>query len=135
MGRKPLADGDLRAQITRYVVSGGALTLLYSAIYWICAVSIGIAALIANSIAFVATTAAGFIIHSRWSFRGHGSRNRPALIWGRFFAVNIGGFALNSLWVWLIVERAGLDPAWPLIPIAFVTPWLSFYCNRRWTFR
>ena len=129
-----IEDRELRGQIVRYAISGGALTLFYSMVYWVSAVPIGINALIANTIAFLATVVLGFIIHSQWSFRGHGSRDNPKRMYGRFLAVNIAGYALNSFWVWAIVERAGLAPSWPLIPIAFVTPWLSFYLNRRWTF-
>ena len=129
-----LPTGELRAQIVRYAISGGALTLFYSAVYWICAVPFGIAALLANTAAFLATVALGYVVHSRWSFRGHGRRDRPVRSGLTFIAVNLAGFALNSLWVWLIVERAGAAPSWPLVPIILVTPWISFWLNRRWTF-
>ncbi|MBC7985363.1 MAG: GtrA family protein [Sphingomonadaceae bacterium] len=125
---------DLRDQILRYGVSGAGLTAFYSAVYWIFAVPIAIAPLLANLIAFLATVVAGWLIHSRWSFRGHGSRDKPMRQGAIFLAVNIGGFLLNSLWVWLLVEYYGLAPSWPILPIMFVTPWLSFYFNRRWTF-
>ena len=125
---------DLRRQIIRYAISGGGLTLFYSAVYWIGAVPAGIDPLIANSIAFITTVALGFIVHSRWSFAGHGRRDRPVRSWTLFLLVNLAGFALNSFWVWLITVHWGLSASLPLIPIIFVTPWLSFYLNRRWTF-
>ena len=134
MVRAILSDGALRGQILRYAISGGALTLFYSAVYWICAVPVGIHALIANTVAFLCTVVIGFVVHSRWSFKGHGSRENPQRMRLLFLLVNVGGYALNSLWVWLMVELAGLHPSWPLLPIMFVTPWLSFYANRRWTF-
>ncbi|MBC2776157.1 GtrA family protein [Parasphingopyxis marina] len=129
-----VSSSDLRRQLVRYAISGGALTLFYSAVYWIAAVPMAIDALVANALAFVATVAIGFVVHSRWSFAGHGRRDRPVRAWSLFLAVNLAGFALNSFWVWLIVERIGASPSWPLVPIVFVTPWLSFYLNRRWTF-
>ncbi|MGP1281902.1 MAG: GtrA family protein [Parasphingopyxis sp.] len=127
-------SNELLRQMVRYAISGGALTLFYSAIYWTAAVPVGIHPLIANSMAFVTTLILGFVVHSRWSFAGHGRRDRPVRAMAFFLAVNLAGFALNSFWVWLITVHWGLSPSWPLLPIIFVTPWLSFYLNRRWTF-
>lgn len=129
-----LLTPELRDQIVRYGISGAGLTAFYSLIYWVLAVPIGIAPLLANTAAFLATVVAGWIVHSRWSFRGHGSRDKPMRQGLVFLAVNIAGFLLNSVWVWLLVEHFGLAPSWPILPIMFVTPWLSFYFNRRWTF-
>ena len=125
---------DWRGQIVRYGISGGALVLFYSAIYWTGAALLGIPALIANTIAFLATLVLGWAIHSRWSFRGHGRRDRPMIAYSRFLLVNLAGYALNSFWVWLIVERLQGSVTASLVPIALVTPWLSFWANRRWTF-
>jgi len=134
MLRKLASDPELRGQIVRYAISGGGLTLFYSAVYWVAAVPFQVAALVANTMAFLLTVAVGFAVHSRWSFRGHGRRDRPLRAYAIFLLINLAGFALNSFWVWLMVNRAGLSPSWPLLPIIFVTPWLSFYMNRRWTF-
>lgn len=128
------ADADLRGQIIRYALSGGALTLFYSAVYWTSAVPLGIAPLLANTLAFLGTVALGFVVHSRWSFRGHGRRDRPLRSRLIFLAVNLAGYALNSFWVWLIAVHWAASPSLPLIPIVFVTPWLSFWLNRRFTF-
>ncbi len=121
-------------QMIRYGITGAGLTAFYSAIYWGTAVLLGVPALIANSLAFAATLVIGYAVHSRWSFRGHGSRDRPLRSTGRFLFVNFAGYLLNSFWVWLIVERSGGSVALSILPIAFVTPWLSFTLNRRWTF-
>ena len=125
---------DLRRQIVRYAISGGGLTLFYSAIYWIAAALVMMNPLIANTLAFLCTVILGFVVHSRWSFKGHGRRDRPARSSAMFLLVNLVGFALNSLWVWLITVYWDLSPSLPLLPIIFVTPWISFYLNRRWTF-
>lgn len=121
-------------QIVRYGISGGALVLLYSAIYWTGAQAFGIPPLIANSIAFAVTLALAWAVHSRWSFRGHGRRDRPLVAYSRFLLVNLAGYALNSFWVWLIVGRLHGSVTVSLLPIALVTPWLSFWANRQWTF-
>ncbi|WP_298019701.1 GtrA family protein [uncultured Parasphingopyxis sp.] len=126
---------ELRRQIVRYAISGGALTAFYAGVYWVSAVPVRIDPMIANVIAFGATVVIGYLVHSRWSFEGHGRRDRPVRSGVLFLAVNLAGFALNSFWVWLIAVRMGASPSWPLVPIVLVTPWLSFYLNRRWTFR
>ena len=128
------SDRALTGQILRYGISGALLTVFYSAIYWTAAVPLSVPALIANSLAFVATLVAGWLIHSRWSFRGHGDSERPPIAYVRFLLINLAGYALNSFWVWLIVLRLGGSVALSILPIAFVTPWLSFWLNRRWAF-
>ena len=129
-----MPDGNWRGQIVRYAISGGMLVLFYSSIYWSSAVLLEIPALIANTMAFLATLMLGWAIHSRWSFGGYGRRDRPAIAYSRFLLVNLAGYALNSFWVWLIVERLEASVTASLLPIVFVTPWLSFWANRRWTF-
>jgi len=52
----------------------------------------------------------------------------------RFLIVNIVTFAINCLWVWLIVQQLKLSPHLPLAPILLVMPWFSFWLNRQWTF-
>lgn len=125
---------NLTGQMLRYGVSGVLLTIFYSTVYWTVATQLGVPALIANSAAFALTLAVGWVIHSRWSFRGHGTRQRPRIAYQRFFLINLAGYALNSFWVWLIVERLGGSVPVSILPIALITPWLSFWLNRRWTF-
>lgn len=129
---KTLADPVLLGQIVRYGISGVALTLFYSAVYWGAATQAGIAPLIANTLAFLLTVAIGYPVHSRWSFAGHGQRGGAGPV--KFLVVNIAAFALNSFWVWLIVERMAQSVELSLVPIVFVTPVLQFLANRYWAF-
>ena len=46
-------------------------------------------------IAFLVAVGIGFVLHSRWSFRGHGGR-RPAMKI-KFLLVQALGFVLNEL--------------------------------------
>jgi putative flippase GtrA len=128
------SNPNLTGQMLRYGVSGVLLTLFYSTVYWAVATQLGVPALIANSAAFVLTLATGWVIHSRWSFRGHGPRERPREAYKRFVLINLAGYALNSFWVWLIVERLGGSVLMSILPIVLITPWLMFWLNRRWTF-
>lgn len=124
----------VKGQLVRYGISGVFLALFYSAVYWALATQAGIPALIANTAAFLVSLAAGWLIHSRWSFRGHGPSERNGLAYGRYFIVNVAAYGLNSLWVWLIVIRSGGSVELSLVPILGITPWICFWINRRWTF-
>ena len=131
----PPANGSAwHGQMVRYLISGGLLTFLYSGVYWTLASLFQVPVLLANTAAFLANLCAGWLIHSRWSFAGHGPDRRPRAAYGRFLLVNVAGYALNSLWVWLIVERLGGSVTASLLPIVLVTPPLMFWLNRRWTF-
>jgi putative flippase GtrA len=71
-------------------------------------------------------------MHSRWSFRDQGTRTRSTAV--RFVIVSVISYALNSLWVALITGPLGLGPAWPIAPMLFVTPAVTFTLNRYWVF-
>jgi putative flippase GtrA len=133
MRATPVA-ANVKIQATRYIISGVLLVLLYSAIYWVAAVLLRTPPLLANTIAFSGNLVVGWLLHSRWTFRGAGNPSARRAAQYRFVVVNLAGYALNSFWVWLIVGRLGGPVALPLIPIALVTPVLSFLVNRRWTF-
>lgn len=134
MIRSLLNGTGLPRQAVRYAISGCALVLLYSAVYWTLADPLAVPALVANSAAFLTNLAAGWLVHSRWSFAGHGPAVRPDAAFRRFLLINIAGYALNSLWVWLIVEQLGSPVTASLLPIVLVTPLLMFWANRRWAF-
>jgi putative flippase GtrA len=129
-----MIESDLGGQMIRYGISGAGLTLFYSFVYLVALDGAKLLPLIANSVAFGLTLVIGYIVHSRWSFRDHGDRAAPMRNTVRFILVNILGFAANSFWVWLIAEQLALSPRLPLIPIVLITPWISFWLNRRWTF-
>ena len=49
-------------------------------------------------------------------------------------AVSLVSFALNQLWVWLLVREFAL-PLWAPYPLVLgVTPLIVFALNRRWVF-
>jgi putative flippase GtrA len=123
------------AAFLRYGVVGIGITAFGAGVYWAAVEWAGMAPLVANSVAFVLMLVMGYGLHSRWSFRGHGSRDAPARRGARFLAVNILAYALNALWVWTLVERLGGPTWWPVVPMIFVTPVVSFVLHRLWTFR
>lgn len=124
----------LFAQLVRYGVTGGFVTLLAVAVYWILATPLGVAPLLANLAGYLCAVAAGYLIHSRWSFRGHGRRGNLARTGGRFILVSLVSLALNSLFVWALTGPMGGPTWWPILPMVFVTPLVTFALNRLWVF-
>ena len=125
---------NILGQLVRYGVAGVGVALAYSLIYEAILRVMGAEPELANTGAFLVSVVLGYLVHSRWSFRDHGSRESALRNTSRFFIVNVATFAINCVWVWLIVKQWGLSPHLPLLPILFVMPWFSFWLNRQWTF-
>ena len=121
-------------QLVRFGVSGVLLTLLVAGGYWALADLAGVAPMLSMTLSYLAVTGIGYLLHSRWSFRDHGTRDNPGMRTVRFFTVNTLGFLLIQLFVWLLVHQLGGPTWWPVIPIIFVTPLVTFSLNRRWVF-
>lgn len=124
---------EVLLQLIRFGMVGGFVTALGAGAYLVAALS-GIAPLLANVIAYVVAMATGYVLHSRVSFKGHGSRNNPGARTLRFVTVSLISFVLNSLFVWALTGPLA-QPVWvPVIPMLFVTPLVTFSLNRRWVF-
>ena len=121
-------------QFVRYALTGGAVTVLGVGVYWVLVRYADFAPLLANVGAYLASMAVGYTAHSRFSFRGHGSRDGAAARTVRFFIVSLVSFGLNSFFVWLLTGPLG-GPNWSPIPaMIFVTPPVVFMLNRKWVF-
>ena len=125
---------EVIGQIVRFGLTGGLLTLLVAGGYWVVAHFFGVEPMLSMTLNYLVFTALGYVLHSRFSFRGHGERDRPALRTVRFFTVNTTGFLANQFFVWLLVKQMGGPVWWSVIPIVLVTPLLTFSLNRRWVF-
>ena len=121
-------------QLARFIVSGAAVTALGVGVYAVVAVLLKWNPQLGNFMAYAIAVATGYVMHSRWSFRGHGAeRDHRTKV--RFFIVSIISYALNSFWVWLLYSRLQLGRAAPMLPMVFVTPGVTFFLNRQWVFR
>jgi putative flippase GtrA len=122
------------AQLARFVITGGIVTALGVGVYALVALVLRWNPQLGNFLAYVVAVVTGYVMHSRWSFRGHGGErdHRTRL---RFAVVSIISYALNSFWVWLLFSRLELGRAAPILPMLFVTPVVTFTLNRRWVFR
>lgn len=124
---------EVMGQVVRFVLVGGFVTVLGVGTY-LAAAYAGVVPLVANLLAYLVAMAVGYVLHSRVSFRGHGSRADPARRTARFVAVSLVSLALNSLWVWGLTGPAGGALWWPVVPMVLVTPVVTFALNRRWVF-
>ena len=125
---------QLLGQLVRYAFTGGLASIVNIGVYWVLAGEFDLDPNLAWLIGFAAAVLVGYVVHSRWSFRGHGRRDNLARTGGRFLAVSLVSFGLNSAWVWLLVQRLDL-PLWSPYPLVLgVTPLVVFALNRRWVF-
>ena len=117
----------------RFGIVGFSLAGVYSAIYWYLATYV-MAPVLAVIIAFLVSVSIGFVLHSRWSFRGHGRRedNRLKI---KFLAVQTSGFVLNEVFTWALTGPMHGPTWWPLIPAIFVIPPATYLLNRQLVFR
>jgi len=126
--------GEIFGQLVRFGLTGGLLTVLVAGGYWLVATLLHVEPMLSLTLNFVVFTGLGYLLHSRFSFRGHGSRDNATARTARFFTVNVIGFLANQSFVWLLVKQLGGPTWWPVLPILFVTPLLTFALNRRWVF-
>ena len=120
-------------QLLRFGIVGLSLAGVYSAIYWWLATYV-MPPVVAALVAFLVAVSIGFVLHSRWSFRGHGKREDRAMKI-KFLAVQGSGFLLNEAFTWILTGPLHGPTWWPLIPAIFVTPLATFLLNRQLVFR
>ena len=124
----------LLGQLIRFIISGALVTALGVGVYAVVALVLRWHPQLGNFLAYAVAVATGYVMHSKWSFRGHGAdRTHGTKV--RFVIVSIISYALNTFWVWLLFTHLELGRAAPIIPMLFVTPVVTFALNRQWVFR
>ncbi|MBW0144074.1 GtrA family protein [Sphingomicrobium clamense] len=121
-------------QVARYAFAGLVITILFTLAYWALAEFGGVEPMVSLTIVFVIFTFISYLTHSRFTFQGHGSRDRPARRTARFFVTNIIGYLINQFWVWWLVHHLDGETWWPTIPFVLITPWLTFLLQRKWVY-
>jgi putative flippase GtrA len=105
-------------QLIRYGFAGAASALIYSAVYlalayWVLPDGWAVTAV---PPAFLAAASFGYVAHSRWSFRGHGTREPGSRRGLKFLVAQGAGMALNAAFTWLVTipctRRTG-SPSYP----------------------
>ena len=121
-------------QLVRYEITGGGVTLLGAGLYTALVLTTAIHPQTAMFFAYLICVAVGYLLHSRWSFRGHGTRDNVIRTTTRFFIVSLVSYGLNAFWTWFCIEALGLAEWTPVLPLLFVTPLATFALNRQWVF-
>ena len=121
-------------QLVRYAIVGGLITAGGQAIYYLGVEWLGLDPNVSIGVAFVVGIIVGYFAHGAISFAGHGSRDNHRETGMRFVVVNLLGFAMNSLFVWLLVKHFGGPTWWPIVPNIALTPLATFWLHRHWTF-
>ena len=132
MATKLPISNETFGQLVRFAVVGFSLAGVYSAIYWYLATFV-MAPMLAVVIAFAVAVSIGFVLHSRWSFRGHGKAEDRQMK-TKFLLVQGSGFLLNEAFTWVLTGPMHGPTWWPLIPAIFVTPLATYLLNRQWVF-
>lgn len=126
-------------QLVRFGIAGGISSVIYALVdlafaYLILPRGWAWAATLAVPPAFVVAAGCGFFLHSKWSFKGHGSRDPSGRQHARFLVVQAGGMILNMTYAWVLTNRFDA-PNWvPLIPAVMLTPLITFFFQRQWVF-
>ena len=123
-------------QLVRFGMVGGFVTGLYALVYSPLAKFQIVTPQIANLCGYLVAMVTGYVLHSRWSFRDHGTRDNTARPTSRFFIVSLVSLGLNAMFVFILTAPNMLAGPWwwPLIPILFVPPLATFSLNRLWVF-
>ena len=133
MATKLNLSNETLGQLVRFAIVGFSLAAVYSAIYWYLATYV-MAPVLAVVVGFLVAVSLGFVLHSRWSFRGHGKREDQAMK-VKFLAVQGSGFLLNELFTFVLTGPLHGATWWPLVPAIFITPLATFILNRQLVFR
>ncbi|WP_338057227.1 GtrA family protein [Sphingomonas corticis] len=133
-------QGEARAmfwQLVRFGIAGGITTLIYCVVYlpltaWVLPHA---QAVYAVPPSFAVAVTCGFFLHSRFSFRGHGTRAPGLSQQAKFVAVQATGMALNAIVTWVGTAKLGLAPWVPLLPAIVLATMLTFLLNRYLVFK
>lgn len=121
-------------QLLRYAFAGFCVTQFAACIYAALVTFAHVPAFRANMMSASCGLLVGYIVHSRWSFAGGTAPTEHGKV-GRFLLSSSLAFAINSLWVWLLVTNLHLPPLAPIPLMMGATPLMSFLLNRYWVFK
>lgn len=128
-------NSDVFWQAVRFGISGLALTAFVSAAYYFQITLTPISPAMALTVATLVASVIGYSVHSQFSFRAHGTREKPARRFVRFLTTNGLGYLLNLAFVFVLIDLMRLPEWTPMIGFCLVTPAASFGLNRYWVFK
>ena len=131
-----LRSNEMVGQMIRFGIAGGLSSLIYSAVYLPLTAFVFPArmAVAAVPFAFAVAVTCGFFLHSRWSFKGHGTGKSGTGQQLKFLLVQASGLALNALITWIATALLHFHPWVPLVPAVLLAAVVTFMLNRYWVF-
>jgi putative flippase GtrA len=124
--------GPILAQFIKFGVVGVSNTLITFLVYTLLVKVAGVWYLAASGIGFGVGAVNGYLLNRRWTFRGHAGGAVTAVRW---VIVQGCGLLLNLGLVYLFVAQAVLDKLVGQALATAIVVVITFYANRRWTFR
>lgn len=126
----------LFGQLMRYAVAGGGAAVIYAVCYMLFADHIFPSGFATAAVvpAFLISLGASFLLHSRWTFGGHGERTGGVAQPMRFTLVQLGGLLLNAGFTYMVTVGLGGANWQALIPCLTITPLATFLFQRVWVF-
>jgi len=123
-------------QLIRFGIAGGLSSVVYSLVYLPLTHFFfqGARAVLAVPFAFAVAVTVGFFLHSKWSFKDHGTRDQGVVQHAKFVVVQGSGLALNAAVTWVGTALLHFPPWVPLIPAIFLAAIVTFFLNRLWVF-
>jgi putative flippase GtrA len=124
------------AQLLRFASVGVLATLVHSALYVLFVDAMRATPAAANLIAFGVAVIISYLGHARWTFRDEYSGRDGAAypVFARFVTTALLGLALNSLFVFLVVDAMGWNYLWAVPFFVFVTPLFVYLTSKFWVF-
>lgn len=135
MQTKKFRESLFNGHIIRFAFIGGLLTGLVSGIYIVLVSYFGLHHSISILAATVIASCFGYFLHSFFTFRGYGNRDKPVDRFFRSISTNLFGYLINAAAVYIMIDIGKL-PVWsPVIIFTFFTPLISFFFNKYWVFK
>ena len=103
--------------------------------YWLLSGPAGVDPNIALLAVFCAFTVVGHFLHGRVSFRDQTDGRLHGRSFRRYTLINVLGFAMNQVFVFLFVKLWHWPDWTPVLPFVLVTPVFIFLTGRYWAFR
>src|SRR3546814_16990913 len=122
----------LLAQVGRYAITGLAVTALQALAYWVLATWAAWHPQLANFAGYLLAVSLGFVLHGAFTFRDHGSRDKPVLRGLQFIPVSLLRLGLTALWVLLFTGWLQLPTLTPLTLIMFLMTGVVLTLNIPW---
>lgn len=123
---------QLLLQIVRFLIAGGASTVLYYSLYYPLTEWSHVHYLVASGIAFPPAFAANFLLQKLWAFKNVDMIAARRQL-GLFTLKHVGLFATNGVGLFLLVELAHLWHLTAQVGITAVLTAISYLVNR-WIF-